>query len=205
MQFGKKYVFGLWLCTWWVMILAFKHCSWFGRGHLKNQNSSVIVIQSMKHNAPFQLGCFLQGITRIVQVDWTQKTAVNCLFWEMNQKVQGALSALHYGRNVSKAKVDNKMDSVMCCLVSLACELELLWQLNMYFFIILSWFAEVILYIAIHQIVKSTKDILFQNLPIIDSFDLDPKNLIFPAVQTCSGFFAPGSNSLSRNILYLSK
>lgn len=39
--------------------------------------SSVIRIQSMKHNAPFQLECFLQGLTRIAQVDWIQQTTVN--------------------------------------------------------------------------------------------------------------------------------
>lgn len=39
--------------------------------------SSVIRIQSMKHNAPFQLEYFLQGLARIVQVDWIQQTTVN--------------------------------------------------------------------------------------------------------------------------------
>lgn len=49
----------------------------------------------MKHNAPFLLGCFLWGITGIVQADWTQQTAVNCLFWEINSQVQSVLSALN--------------------------------------------------------------------------------------------------------------
>lgn len=56
--------------------------------------SSVIVIQSMKRNAPFQLECFLQGTTRIFQADWTQETAVNCLLLEINRKVQAVLSTL---------------------------------------------------------------------------------------------------------------